>query len=166
MILGHFSTTGEAKIGIGFSNNAAASLIWFPRIRFDDRVTTGAFPDPAASLIELQPNTVHTWAYDWNPTGGIFGDGLLTVTLDGQTFEANLPAEKVAFGLTVDAFGLAGTPSSSDASVQFADLFIDDVSYSTAIIPEPSSLFLFIVGGLGLIGYGWRKKRRQAAQEL
>jgi len=32
-----------------------------------------------------------------------------------------------------------------------------------AIVPEPSSLALLGIGAFGLIGYGWRRKRKQAA---
>jgi hypothetical protein len=31
------------------------------------------------------------------------------------------------------------------------------------VIPEPSSIVLFGMGAVGLIGYGWRWKRKQAA---
>jgi hypothetical protein len=33
----------------------------------------------------------------------------------------------------------------------------------TSNIPEPSSLALLGIGAFGLIGYGWRRKKKQAA---
>ncbi len=38
-----------------------------------------------------------------------------------------------------------------------------DSGGGTNPIPEPSSLALLITGAIGLIGYGWRRKRKQAA---
>jgi len=37
------------------------------------------------------------------------------------------------------------------------------LSDETPIIPEPSSIVLFGIGGIALLGYGWRRKRKQAA---
>ena len=38
-----------------------------------------------------------------------------------------------------------------------SDSFIDNISIEP--IPEPSSLALLGIGALGLMGYGWRRKR-------
>ena len=96
MILGHFSTTGEAKIGIGFSDNSSGNrLFWFPRIRFDDGVVTG--PSTSAGLIEL---FTPTWSYLWDSDGGIFGIALFAVPLDGQTQTIDLAPDKKATGLS------------------------------------------------------------------
>ncbi len=41
---------------------------------------------------------------------------------------------------------------------------IDNVHVTgQAVIPEPSSIVLFGIGAVGLLGYGWRRKRKQAA---
>ncbi len=53
----------------------------------------------------------------------------------------------------------------------FIDMFVGsdlnfpvDLLFSpSSIIPEPSSITLLITGASGLIGYGWRRKRKMAA---
>jgi len=37
------------------------------------------------------------------------------------------------------------------------------LNLTTEVVPEPSSIVLLITGAIGLIGYGWRRKRKQAA---
>jgi len=34
--------------------------------------------------------------------------------------------------------------------------------FSTAVVPEPSSVTLALMGAVGLLGYGWRRKRKRA----
>lgn len=43
---------------------------------------------------------------------------------------------------------------------QFSDTISTTVS-TTAAVPEPSSLGLVGIGGLGMFGYGWRRKRKR-----
>jgi len=35
-------------------------------------------------------------------------------------------------------------------------------SIQSAVIPEPSSVTLALMGAVGLLGYGWRRKRKRA----
>jgi hypothetical protein len=37
---------------------------------------------------------------------------------------------------------------------------IDDISFSPVSVPEPSSIALLLTGTLGIIGYGWRRKKQ------
>jgi hypothetical protein len=46
--------------------------------------------------------------------------------------------------------------------VAFPTLAVLDTLVVTAPTPEPASLTLFGIGAVGLIGYGWRKRRQSA----
>lgn len=135
-IIGHFSSTSKnPKVGIGLFD-IGAGLRWGPRIAFDDFVTTGGLPQ---TLINLTPNVDHTWEYSWNPH-----TDTLTTTLDGFTQHLVIPPELVSRGAKLDSFGLAGSPTNFESSSKFATVFIDDVTYSTAV-PEPSTAFLCLL---------------------
>ena len=36
-------------------------------------------------------------------------------------------------------------------------------TYEAPAVPEPSAFALLGIGGVALVGYGWRRKRRRAA---
>jgi hypothetical protein len=44
----------------------------------------------------------------------------------------------------------------------FDGYVMDDVTYTTTPVPEPSTLTLVGLGTLGLLGYGWRRKQAAA----
>lgn len=55
--------------------------------------------------------------------------------------------------IEIDNAGPAGNPPYVTA--------ID--TFSARAVPEPSTLVLLAIGGVSLVGYGWRRKRQQAA---
>jgi hypothetical protein len=70
------------------------------------------------------------------------------------------------FHLTVASTGMhrlgLGVVNVGDGSVR-SGLLIDDIRVVPASVPEPSSLALAGLGALGLLGYGWRRRKRRAA---
>ncbi len=49
------------------------------------------------------------------------------------------------------------------SGVEFDGHFADTASLTITAIPEPSTFALLSIGGLALVGYGWRRKRELAA---
>lgn len=46
---------------------------------------------------------------------------------------------------------------------EFDGHYADNASVTYSIIPEPSSFMLLSIGGIALVGYGWRRKRQRIA---
>jgi len=63
-------------------------------------------------------------------------------------------------------FSFTETATSSSTVLQFngrevpAWFDLDNVSVTGSAIPEPSSMVLAAIGGLALVGYAWRRRRR------
>jgi hypothetical protein len=92
---------------------------------------------------------------------------------DSFTVADNLGGSKTQFlsSISFTTFSLSDTGitsvtiSSANANELGFVFAIDNVSFTpnTVATPEPASLTLLGIGGLGLIGYGWRKRKRSAA---
>jgi parallel beta-helix repeat protein len=87
----------------------------------------------------LDEDTQYTWRYDYDPEGGIHGQGRLTVEVfaDGTSLGTNwidLTAEQRAIGANFDAFGLytGGAPARTN-NPNTITLYIDDVTYTRAV---------------------------------
>lgn len=159
LFVGHFDTSGPASIGMHFNNNNTGTLHWQAGIRFDDG---GVLLGPPVLLLS---NVARTWSYEWDPFGGGFGGGLLTVTLSGPggaTQALDLTPALRDRDVSIDAFGFNGEPAVSGQADRLADIFIDDVTYTVAAIPEPGSLVLFAAAGVCVTGYGWVRRNRIA----
>jgi hypothetical protein len=93
------------------------------------------------------PNNTFGYVQWYNPTSGydFILEALPSANGGGVQVEvANLPAGDFSY-LNFDSSGfLVGTPQ------------------TTPVVPEPGSLSLFLVGGISLAGYAWRRRGRIA----
>jgi hypothetical protein len=153
-MLGHFSTGGLGRVGIGVNyDGSAGKFYWTPVIVLDDFTTLSA----STAYTGIAPNVDRTWSYSWDPDGGT-GFGALTTVLDGVTHTVELTAAQRAVGASMDAFGFAGLAGPSSTSSWYADIYFDDVAYT--VIPEPSTLIVWsLLGALALTIRYWRRRR-------
>jgi hypothetical protein len=160
MWIGHFGLEGGNfgagnKVGLFFNNGEAqAELSWGLGIKMI------GVSDAQTSQSIIVPNVDREWSYSWEPSGGVNGVGRLTGSLSGPgggTHVLDLSPEQRAFGVALDAFGLAGHfPSAPTGnSTFFATMYIDDLSYS---VPEPSCLALVAVPFALLLFCFWLKR--------
>ena len=171
--IGHFSTLGSDNVAFDFLGFQVAEPE--PSTDSDYRIMATIFlgdtvPGGVRSApLRLSPDEDYKWLYEWNPDLNA-GNGLLTV----EFFESDdtsignvsvgLSSSQRTTGVSLDAFGLStgaiGGPISPSNAV---DVFIDDVSYSTAqVVPEPASVGIWSLIGIVAIGLGWSSKRRSA----
>ncbi|MDA0835002.1 MAG: PEP-CTERM sorting domain-containing protein [Planctomycetota bacterium] len=73
-------------------------------------------------------------------------------TIAAQSFTLNGPNIKSLVIERTSTNTVAGTNT----------VFIDDLVLDTPPVPEPSTIALLLTGGVGLIGYGWRRKKKLA----
>ena len=159
LIIGHFSTSGLAKIGIDFTDNGTQNLHWGLRVIFDDgRLDFNDGGSIAGPYPPIAPNVDRTWSYSWDPTAGANGVGQLFAAVDGLTTSIDFTPEQRARGITLNAFGFSGVPAGDgrDRPNYYADMFIDDVTYT--VVPEPSTVVLAALGLLGLAVFGRRRR--------
>lgn len=133
---------------------SSPNLHWGGVIQLADMTTVGS-----VAFTPLSPNVDHTWSFSWDPNGGS-GSGELTVVLDGVTEFIELDATQRAIGANFDGFGIGATAAISSDSSQFADVFIDNVTYS---VPEPSTLAFIATASLGGLVHLHRRARRRGS---
>ncbi len=95
-----------------------------------NRFQNGTFPSPETGQDE--PVYINTWAYQWN----IYNQ---TNNFDNYTIDFSGVTHSQVYALRLD-----GT----------------DILQNNAVVPEPSTLSLLILGAVGLAGYVLRKRRR------
>ncbi|MEX0678804.1 MAG: PEP-CTERM sorting domain-containing protein [Pirellulales bacterium] len=100
--------------------------------------------------------TPRPWIVDYDPNGA-GGLGTLTVTLDGDSRTITLEPGHKAQGATLNRFGIFNM---QDNNGKHAVIYLDDISYTSALVPEPSSVCLLALGGLALLALHLRRKQR------
>ena len=100
----------------------------------------------------------------YDPAGGVDGLGELTATITDTDTNTTLGTSTVSrnagdAGFSVDTFGLAAGSVNGDYitgglaggnNADF-DIFIDDLTYSGVVVPEPGTLALSMIGGALLL---------------
>ncbi|NUM36128.1 MAG: hypothetical protein HUU50_16425 [Candidatus Brocadiae bacterium] len=130
-----FTSSGTNSIGIMFLEASSTSYRVVYRI--------GDSQDLLFTLSGL--NQVRTWSYSYNPNIG-YGQFVFTISgSGGGTQTVNLTqAQRNSIG-NLNAFGFA--TFNNNGITGPISLFMDDLSYTTAIpVPEFSSFFLVIAG--------------------
>jgi len=99
----------------------------------------------------LAPSSI-TGLYVTFTTGDGSGDNKMNYTNGSNVFSnADL---QLTLGIGKKyPFGDTGSPRSWNGTIH----------YAATVVPEPSSLVLLSIGAIGLFGYGYRRKRKQAA---
>lgn len=75
--------------------------------------------------------------------------------LDGQAVTLDLSASHRPIGGHFDRFGIITTHIDGNGQT----VYFDDLTYTVAVIPEPSTLVLAGLGLIGLLAYGSRRRR-------
>jgi hypothetical protein len=129
-------------------------------------------PPPAPPIIG--PNVLFDSVLVINPNGtGTFNNlvaGVATplnpadISISGNEYVANLPlslflpeATRPPERWTYNLWPRNGL----GLNVQVSDLAPDDGNSAVQAVPEPSALALSALGALGLLGYGWRRRKRE-----
>jgi hypothetical protein len=124
------------------------------------------------TITGLTPGSTYTlsWAYGLRPGSGFqaldvtFGGSLVTHD-SGTAGPIGTPLIWIPNLFTVTATATSEVLSFTEVATQThgAGNEVDAVSLVATPTPEPSTFALAGLGGLGLVGYGWRKRRRTVA---
>jgi hypothetical protein len=103
--------------------------------------------------------------FDLDLNAFVFIDNFLPATTTSVTLPANTlaPGHHFSYELVFDNRDFVPSPGAQFAAPIGFELRTDGTFTTASAAPEPASLTLLGIGALGLLGYGWRK-RRQAAE--
>jgi hypothetical protein len=85
----------------------------------------------------------HFWTLDYDPLGND-GAGLITVTLDGRTVTLELNRGHKEIGAHFNRFGIITTHIDGNGQT----VYFDDLAYTVASVPEPSTA---VLSGISLL---------------
>ncbi len=147
---------------------AAASIDYRPAL-----IPIGEPPLPVPLAIEPQnPTTADTIAFTAPLDGELYSNscfaavahvGLPVLDIDAEARTINISFNGISsercilvYDPVVGAFGDFGKLSTGD----WTFLNSHGGSLNFTVVPEPSSLILFVAGAIGLLGCGWRRRTR------
>jgi hypothetical protein len=119
-------------LGISLTGNEGGAILCAPVVQFSNgRAFLGR-------AIKLPVNsTPLNWSYTWNPTGGKFQLGELTVTIGDATSTLVLNRLSGSLDYTLDSFGLYQPAFVEPDSSSYFVFFIDKLHYTARVGPAP-----------------------------
>jgi len=127
-------------------------------------------PDPVPDPFEVLVGLTHVVRGAISTANGVFpgvgGFDLVNITgPDGSVFtDGRLGFSTVNVPIGAGNHLLEFFVGDDDDDTIDTALLIDNIRFSVNVVPEPSSLALFVIGSLATFGFGWRKKRTSAVR--
>ena len=96
-------------------------------------------------------------AFIWDATNGM--RNLRTVLVNDFGLDLTGWTLKQALGISDDGSTIVGYGTNTGGQTE---AWVADLSTTAEPIPEPSTIFLFSIGGLGILTYVWRRRKKSA----
>lgn len=149
------SATPENFVGIAIEGPSADGFYFYPTYGLDQE---GVRPDGGRGTPTPPPiypdGESRFWTLDYDPLAN-GGFGAVTVSLDGQTVTLGMDAGHKGIGALFNRFGIITTHI--DGSGQ--TVYFDDLTYTVAAVPEPSTAAIL---GMGILFGALRMQRRRS----